>query len=55
MSPLIDKVTFYVIGEEHDGVFEASFPLIEIVYDNETSDIAVIKDIDMTNIKQIVG
>ena len=45
MSTTIKKINFFWIGEEVNGQFVASIPVMEIVYDNGTCDIAIIKDI----------
>ena len=56
ISPTIHKVNFFWIGDVvNESTFTAYLPVIEIVYDNNTSDIAIIKDIDAGMIKEILG
>lgn len=51
MSPIITKVNFFWVGNVIDETFVAEFPVMEIIYSNNTCDIAVIKDIDAANLK----
>lgn len=55
VSPTIHKVNFFWIGEVIDETFTATTPVIEIVYENDTSDIAIVKDINAGAIKTILG
>jgi hypothetical protein len=55
MSTAIEKVNFFWIGTtDSSGVFTATLPVIEIVYIDNTSTIAVIKDIVAEDIKSVV-
>jgi hypothetical protein len=55
LSPVIKQVNFFWIGYEESETFYATTPVIEIVYNDGTSDIAVIKDISAKEIDSIVG
>ena len=55
VSPTIKKVNFFWIGETVENVFNATTPVIEVVYDDGTSDIAIIKDINAGAVKTILG
>lgn len=55
VSPTIQKINFFWIGEVVEETFTATTPVIEIVYDDETSDIAIIKDINAGAVKTILG
>jgi hypothetical protein len=55
VSPTIKKVNFFWIGETVENVFTATTPVIEVVYDDGTSDIAIIKDINAGAVKTILG
>jgi hypothetical protein len=51
MSTSIKKINFFWIGTTtSNGVFVAEFPVIEIIYNNNTCDVAVIRDIDPANL-----
>jgi hypothetical protein len=54
MSTTISKINFFWIGEEVNGQFVASLPVMEIVYDNGTCDIAIIKDISPESLQSAV-
>ena len=54
LSTTINKVNFFWIGEEINGQFVASIPVMEIVYDNGTCDIAIIKDISPEDLSSAV-
>lgn len=55
MSTAIEKVNFFWIGTtDSSGVFTGTLPVIEIVYIDNTSSIAVIKDIVAEDIKSVV-
>ena len=54
MSTTISKINFFWIGEEVNGQFIASLPVMEIVYDNGTCDIAIIKDISPESLQSAV-
>ena len=49
----IERVSFFFVGEVIDDVFHAYLPVMEIVYTDGTSDIAVIKDINAAAIRDI--
>ena len=55
ISPFIEKVNFFWVGEVVGETFVATTPVIEIVYTDQTSDIAIIKDINAGAIKAILG
>jgi hypothetical protein len=54
ISTTISKINFFWIGEEVNGQFIASLPVMEIVYDNGTCDIAIIKDISPESLQSAV-
>lgn len=54
MSTTISKINFFWIGEEVNGKFIASLPVMEVVYDNGTCDIAIIKDISPESLQSAV-
>lgn len=54
MSTVISKVNFFWVGIETNGKFTATLPVIEIVYIDNTCDIAVIKDVVASDIKSVV-
>lgn len=54
MSSSISKVNFFYVGDVVNETFVAAFPVIEIVYENGTCDIAIIKDIDAANIEAAI-
>jgi hypothetical protein len=45
LSTKIKKINFFWIGYTANGQFIASTPVMEIVYEDNTCDIAIIKDI----------
>lgn len=55
VSPKIEKVNFFWVGEVENEVFVASTPVMEIVYTDGTSDISIIKDINAGAIQAVVG
>jgi hypothetical protein len=55
LSSNIMKINFFWIGEVVNEEFVATTPVMEIVYYNGTSDIAVIKDISPNNFKSAIS
>ena len=55
MSPTIQKVNIFWIGHVENETFIATAPVMEIIYKDNTCDIVLLKDIDITNIDGIVA
>lgn len=55
ISPTIQKINFFWVGSIENETFIATTPVVEVVYANGTSDIAIIRDIDAKRIESIIG
>lgn len=55
MSPTIQKVNIFWIGHVENETFIATAPVMEIIYKDNTCDIVLLKDIDISNIDGIVA
>lgn len=56
LSLNIKKVNFFWIGQtSEDGIFTATTPVMEIVYNNNTCDIAILKDISAKDLLSAIG
>ena len=56
LSSSVKKINFFWVGETNSsGVFIGTTPVIEIIYNNGTCDIAVIKDIDAMNLYSAIS
>lgn len=55
MGPQMQKVNIFWLGHIENEVFIATAPVIEVVYKDGTSDIAVMKDINLSNIDSIIS
>jgi hypothetical protein len=55
ISPTIQKVNIFWVGHVENNVFIATTPVMEVIYKDNTCDIVMLKDIDISNIDGIVG
>ena len=56
MSLNIKKVNFFWIGQtSEEGIFTATTPVMEVVYNNNTCDIAILKDISAKDLLSAIG